>query len=160
MISLATDPLVFLALSIAGGLGAASRFALDQAITTAFARRAKAAPTSRPTHALTPGTTGQQKKSPTLPWGTIIVNLSGSLVLGLITGFVTAGIWPPEVQLVVGVGFLGGYTTFSAASFQTVQLLREGWTGAGLLAGAGQLVGGILLAGVGLAVGFVARLFL
>ena len=151
MTSLAIDPIVFLALSIAGGLGAASRFALDGAVTTAFARRAKARLTS---------TTGDQKKSPPLPWGTIIVNLSGSLVLGLITGFVTAGIWAPEVQLVVGVGFLGGYTTFSTASFQTVQLLREGWTGAGLLAGVGQLVGGILLAGVGLAVGFVAQLFL
>ena len=151
MISLATDPLVFLALSIAGGLGAACRFALDSAITAAFARRAAKAATG--------GSADASSVSPSLPWGTVIVNLSGSFVLGLIAGLVTAGVWPPEVQLVVGVGFLGGYTTFSTASFQTAQLLRQGWTGAGILTGLGQLVGATLLAGVGLAAGFVAQLF-
>ena len=60
------------------------------------------------------------------PYGTLIVNLSGSLLLGfLATGIVRRVVYEPEVQLLVSVGFLGAYTTFSTFAFESVGLVRR-----------------------------------
>ena len=60
------------------------------------------------------------------PYGTLIVNLSGSLLLGfLATGIVSRVVYEPEVQLLVSVGFLGAYTTFSTFAFESVGLVRR-----------------------------------
>ena len=115
--------------ALAGGVGAVCRLLLDGAVSAWIARRG--APSS-------------------LPWGIIFVNLSGSLLIGAAAGlFAGAGVcggaspcgpdsaaWP----LALSFGLLGGYTTFSTASFQTVQLARRGRWGAALLNGLGQLV--------------------
>lgn len=71
---------------------------------------------------------------PGFPWGTILVNASGSLAMGalgaLALGAVTAP-WPPLVRHAAMTGVLGGFTTFSAFSLQTVALAAQGqWTAA------------------------------
>ena len=64
-----------------------------------------------------------------LPWGTIIVNVTGSFVIGLFGTLTLAqGRFPlsENARLFVMVGFCGGYTTFSSFSLQTLDLLRSG----------------------------------
>jgi CrcB protein len=66
-----------------------------------------------------------------LPWGTIIINISGSFVIGLFgTLTLASGRYPvPEnLRLFVMIGICGGYTTFSSFSLQTLDLLRSGGT--------------------------------
>lgn len=88
-------------------------------------------------------------------WGTAVVNLSGSLLLGLLTGLAAAGLLPPVAGVVAGTGFLGGYTTFSTAAVETVRLALEHRGRAAALTGVGQLAAAVLLAGAGLAAGLV-----
>ncbi|MBV8848752.1 MAG: fluoride efflux transporter CrcB [Methylobacteriaceae bacterium] len=71
-----------------------------------------------------------------LPWGTIIINVTGSFLIGFFGTLTLAhGKYPaPEnVRLCVMVGFCGGYTTFSAFSLQTLDLLRAGALGRALV---------------------------
>lgn len=62
------------------------------------------------------------------PWGTLMVNFTGSFLLGLMMGLGGAGrlLLPPTVRLVLGVGLLGAFTTFSTFSFETIEALRIG----------------------------------
>jgi CrcB protein len=63
------------------------------------------------------------------PWGTLLINIIGSFVIGFYGTLTTAeGARPAsvELRLFVMVGLCGGFTTFSAFSLQTVELLREG----------------------------------
>ncbi|MHB8285555.1 MAG: fluoride efflux transporter CrcB [Caulobacteraceae bacterium] len=74
--------------------------------------------------------------SRTLPWGTISINISGSLLIGVFgTLTLASGRYPvPEsVRLFVMIGLCGGYTTFSSFSLQTLDLLRNGAPGRALL---------------------------
>jgi len=67
-----------------------------------------------------------------LPWGTIIINITGSLLIGFFGTLTLAhGRFPvsENVRLFVMIGFCGGYTTFSSFSLQTLDLLRSGATG-------------------------------
>ena len=59
------------------------------------------------------------------PWGTCIVNLSGSFLLGLITGLALYHAFPADARLVLGTGFCGAYTTFSTFTSLT-RLTRSG----------------------------------
>ncbi|MDQ6685134.1 MAG: fluoride efflux transporter CrcB [Pseudomonadota bacterium] len=64
-----------------------------------------------------------------LPWGTILINVCGSLLIGVFATLTFAGGRLPlgeDARLFVMVGFCGGFTTFSAFSLQTLDLLREG----------------------------------
>lgn len=64
---------------------------------------------------------------PDLPWGTFAVNVLGSFALGfLLTASVHSGRISPEVQLCLGTGLLGGFTTYSTFNFETLRLLDEG----------------------------------
>ncbi|WP_167193877.1 fluoride efflux transporter CrcB [Brevibacterium pigmentatum] len=123
-------PLVFVALAAAGGLGASSRMLIDGLIKSGM--------------------------SAALPWGTIIINVSGSLVLGLLTGLAGANLLPEAWHLVLGTGFLGGYTTFSTASFETIRLLRERRWVACLVNGLGTLVFATATATIGMWLGGLA----
>ena len=62
----------------------------------------------------------------TLPLGTMAINLSGSLLLGVLTGLVVWHHATSTLTLVAGSGFCGGYTTFSTASYEAVRLLQGG----------------------------------
>ena len=116
--------LVFIALAVAGGLGATARMLLDGLIKSCM--------------------------SVALPWGTIIINVSGSLALGVLTGAAAAHVLPESWHLVLGTGFLGGYTTFSTASFETVKLIEERKWGSSLLSGIGTLIFATAASGLGL----------
>ncbi|MCK0197393.1 fluoride efflux transporter CrcB [Ancylobacter sp. 6x-1] len=67
--------------------------------------------------------------SRSLPWGTILINISGSFLIGLFgTLTLASGRFPvsENVRLFVMIGICGGYTTFSSFSLQTLDLLRAG----------------------------------
>jgi CrcB protein len=72
----------------------------------------------------------------TFPWGTLLVNVSGSLVIGFFATFTgTEGRWlvSPTIRTLFMVGICGGFTTFSSFSLQTLNLVRDGqWLYAGL----------------------------
>jgi fluoride exporter len=70
----------------------------------------------------------------TFPVGTLVVNVTGSFLLGVILRYAvdTPGL-SPEGRAMLTVGFCGGYTTFSTFSYETVALLEDGeWTRAGV----------------------------
>ncbi|MER5349559.1 fluoride efflux transporter CrcB [Kitasatospora sp. NPDC002551] len=60
------------------------------------------------------------------PWGTFVVNVSGCLVLGLVTGAVAAGAASSQVQLLLGTGLCGALTTYSTFSYETLRLAQGG----------------------------------
>jgi CrcB protein len=60
------------------------------------------------------------------PWGTFVINISGSLLLGVITGAALYHAFPNTPKIWLGTGFCGSYTTFSTFTFETVRLLEEG----------------------------------
>jgi len=68
------------------------------------------------------------RTEPGWPWGTLAVNLSGSALIGLIAGLESAprGWVTAEVRLFLMVGVLGGFTTFSSFSLETLRLLQDG----------------------------------
>lgn len=62
-----------------------------------------------------------------LPYGTLAVNLVGSFLLGLLMeGSQHSALFSPEVRLGMTVGFMGGFTTFSTFSYETIRLLEDG----------------------------------
>ena len=62
-----------------------------------------------------------------LPYGTLAVNVVGSFLLGLLMTFgLRSTLFSPELRIGITVGFLGGFTTFSTFSYETMRLLEEG----------------------------------
>jgi CrcB protein len=66
------------------------------------------------------------RRSDPLPVGTLVVNASGSLLLGVLTGLALYHGLGPHVLAVIGIGLCGGYTTWSTASWETIHLLHTG----------------------------------
>ena len=78
----------------------------------------------------------------TFPWGTFAVNLTGSLAIGLVMTLLLARGADPAYRLLLVTGFLGGYTTFSAFSFEVVSLLEaRRWDAAALYVAASVVLG-------------------
>ncbi len=75
--------------------------------------------------------------------------MTGSLVLGVLTGLVVSRFASTDVAAVVGTGFLGGYTTFSTASYEAVQLVKQKRYGTALAYSVGILVVCVALASLG-----------
>jgi CrcB protein len=88
----------------------------------------------------------QSRHDTVFPWGTFAVNVIGSLILGLVTGAVSAGGASPQVRLAVGTGFCGALTTYSTFSYETLRLLEGD---ARFFAAANVMAG--IVAGVGAA---------
>jgi CrcB protein len=62
-----------------------------------------------------------------LPYGTLAVNVLGSFLLGLIMeGSLRSTLLSPELRIGLTVGFMGGFTTFSTFSYETIRLIEEG----------------------------------
>ncbi|MFJ5721668.1 fluoride efflux transporter CrcB [Streptomyces sp. NPDC093149] len=68
----------------------------------------------------------QSRHDTVFPWGTLAVNVSGSLVLGLLTGAATAGAATSHLQLLLGTGLCGALTTYSTFSYETLRLAEDG----------------------------------
>ena len=85
------------------------------------------------------------------PWGTVVVNLVGSLALGILIGAMAHGLQlSQEARTFLAVGFLGAFTTFSTFSLDTVTLIERGaWTPA-LGYALGSVVAGVALFFLGL----------
>jgi CrcB protein len=118
------NPADILWVGLAGSAGALARFVLDGAIRSRVASR--------------------------VPVGTVTINLTGSLLLGFLTGLVMFHGAPSAVTLVAGTGFCGGYTTFSTASFETVRLVQQGETRAAVVSGGLTVIGSVTTAALGL----------
>ena len=113
--------------AVAGGVGASLRLITDGVVRSAVGAR--------------------------LPWGTLLINVLGSAGLGALMG---SGVGPTTAT-VVGTGFLGGFTTFSTASFESAALvLDKRWTSAVLYA-FGTLVLSVAAAAVGYLAASTAR---
>ena len=121
-----TAGLTAILVCLTGGIGAALRLIIDSLIRT--------------------------RLKSSYPVGTTVINLTGSLLLGLITGLRAGHVLPEPWQLIIGTGLLGGYTTFSAASFETIRLLEDHRYVAAALNGLGMLIGCTAAALLGYAV--------
>ena len=88
----------------------------------------------------------------TFPWGTPIVNLLGCFILGFLSG-ASSSLLPEPLKKPITTGFLGSLTTFSTFSVETIVLFEEQGPWAALLYFAPQLILGILLAALGMAIG-------
>jgi fluoride exporter len=69
----------------------------------------------------------------TFPTGTLLINVTGSFLLGLFYRYATDSAVTPETRALLTLGFCGGYTTFSTFSYETVRLLEDGETGRALI---------------------------
>ena len=88
------------------------------------------------------------------PWGTLVINVSGSLVIGvLFAASVERATLPAELRGPVMIGFIGAYTTFSTFMLEAWRLVEDGSFGLAALDLVGSLVLGIAAVGVGLAIG-------
>ncbi|MEU5842209.1 CrcB family protein [Rhodococcus sp. NPDC047139] len=85
--------------TLAGSAGAVARFVVDSALRARFAA--------------------------ILPWPTILINVTGSLLLGILTGAVVFHGASATMLTIAGIGFCGGYTTFSTTSIDSVRLLAQ-----------------------------------
>ncbi|MDD7928459.1 CrcB family protein [Microbacterium sp. NE2TL11] len=116
---------MMIALVVAGGVGAGIRYVIDVVLT--------------------------RGRSDAFPIGIIVVNVTGSALLGLLTGLGT--VIGADVLAVLGIGLLGGYTTFSTVSVETVRLARRGrrdWAVVNLF---GTLAAAVVAAAIGMTVG-------
>ncbi|MEO8295626.1 MAG: fluoride efflux transporter CrcB [Gemmatimonadota bacterium] len=67
-----------------------------------------------------------QRASPGFPWMTMLINVSGSFLLGMIMRNSGGASMRPETRAFFAIGICGGYTTFSTFSYETMMLLRDG----------------------------------
>lgn len=118
--------MIFVAVALAGGIGAVARALVDGAAALWGHSR--------------------------YPRSTVIINLSGSALMGMLAGVGTPAI-AAEWQTIVGVGFLGGYTTFSTAAVQTAEMVVQNKWKQGLFYTLGTVIGAVALAGIGMAIG-------
>lgn len=88
------------------------------------------------------------------PWGTLVVNITGSLLLGFLSSVaIERGVMTPETRLALMVGLLGAYTTFSTWSLETVNLLRAGSVFLAAVNAAGSLIAGLTSVWLGIVLG-------
>jgi CrcB protein len=120
----------FLVVAAGGFVGAPSRYLLDRAVT--------------------------RRINSDLPWGTFAINVSGSFLLGFLTGLSLSHHLSDLGKALVGTGFCGAYTTFSTFTFETIRLVQDGR----FLEAAGNVtvsvVVGLAAATAGLALGLAA----
>ncbi len=117
---------IILAIGIGGGLGSILRYAVSLLVF--------------------------ERSGAGFPWNTLIVNVSGSFVIGIIMQLAqTKTDFSPLLRAFIAIGILGGYTTFSTFSYDAFVLASEGSRAAALLYAAGSVVFGIGAAFAGIA---------
>jgi CrcB protein len=118
-------PAIAAGLVVAGAVGAPARYLLDGVV--------------------------QDRTEGAFPWGTFVINVTGSLLLGLITGAALYHAFPNTPKVWLGTGFCGAYTTFSTFTFETIRLLEEGDVTEALRNASASLIVATLAAAAGLA---------
>jgi len=89
--------------------------------------------------------------SPQFPWATVTINITGSFAIGFLA-VILAYHWPhPLGRLFVVTGFLGGYTTFSSFTFESLKLWEDGQIGLWITNRAGGVVAGLAAVVLGVA---------
>jgi CrcB protein len=93
----------------------------------------------------------QIRSASTFPYGTLLINLTGCFFLALIYQFtINRMVISPELRIAIGVGFFGGYTTFSSFGWETAKMLEEGaWLPAAVYVSV-SVVFGLLLSFAGI----------
>lgn len=95
-----------------------------------------------------------QRIGVSFPYGTLIINLSGSLLLGFFMTLATERyLVDPRWRILVTVGFLGAFTTFSTFTYESFNLISDGQWIAGLINLFGSTILGVLAIGVGMVLG-------
>ncbi len=127
------SPIIASALVAAGGAGGAvARYQLGRWVTNALSPRGGEA----------------------FPWGTLSINIIGSLAMGALLGWLARGSASAQsaetMRLLIGVGLLGGFTTFSTFSAELVTMLHRGQMIDALGYGAASLIAGMAAVVVGL----------
>lgn len=88
------------------------------------------------------------------PWGTLVVNASGTFLLGLLFAMTTErAILPAEIRGPLLIGFLGAYTTFSTYMLESWRLIEGGAWGAALVNLGGSIAVGVVAIVAGMAIG-------
>ena len=116
--------------ALAGAVGAPARYLVDAAI--------------------------QRRVTGLFPWGIFVVNLSGSALLGVVSGLALFHGLPRLPLLALGAGFCGAYTTLSTVTYETLRLGEEGAPAHGVANVVGSVLGCLLGAGAGLALAALA----
>lgn len=85
----------------------------------------------------------------TFPYGTLAVNLIGCLIIGMLAGWNSGHAFHENLHLLLFVGLMGGFTTFSSFSIETLQLIRSGSFLTAVAYISASNIGGVLLAAGG-----------
>lgn len=120
----------FVWVCLGAGLGAPARYLLDRAV--------------------------QARHDSVLPWGTVLVNVLGSLVLGVLLGWSSGRDLPEAVSLTVGTGLCGALTTYSTFGYETVRLWEDGARRPAVINVSVSVVAGVGAAALGYALGAAA----
>ena len=115
--------------ALAGSAGAVTRFVVDSAL--------------------------RARSGSSLPWPTVLINVIGSLLLGILAGAVLFHDAPATMLTIAGVGFCGGYTTFSTTSVDSVRLIVARRYAAAAVIAFGTLATTLVAAAAGLALAAV-----
>ncbi|MBM4186019.1 MAG: fluoride efflux transporter CrcB [Gemmatimonadetes bacterium] len=99
------------------------------------------------------GTAAARVFGTAFPIGTLLINLSGSLAIGVLMRWSFHGGHSPAIRAFLTIGVCGGYTTFSALTFETIALAQDGAWGKAVGYAGGSLLLGLLATGAGLALG-------
>jgi len=109
---------------IGGAIGAGARHLVGQAVLARF--------------------------GPAFPWGTLSINIVGSLLMGLLVGWLARSGGGDTTRLFVGVGILGGFTTFSSFSMEYWMLFERGQNAQAAAYVLASVIGAIAACGLGL----------
>jgi fluoride exporter len=95
-----------------------------------------------------------ERFGPAFPWHTLVVNVSGAFLLGLLMALsAERGVITPAWRIFAGVGVLGGYTTFSTLSYESIRLIEQGSVSQGLGNMFGSGIAGLIAVAAGLVLG-------
>jgi len=108
----------FLLVMIGGAVGSAGRYAVGKATLGAL--------------------------GPNYPWGTLAVNLIGGFLMGLLAGMLARTGGSEQTRVLIGVGVLGGFTTFSAFSLDAVTMIERGQWGVAITYALVSVIGSVL----------------
>jgi CrcB protein len=118
---------LLVAVAVGGSLGAPLRYLVDRAVTTHIDTE--------------------------FPWGTLAINVAGSLLFGVLSGLLLHHRVGPVPAALVGTGFCGAFTTFSTFTVETLRLVEDGELREAVANVALATAVGLVAAGLGLAIG-------